>query len=517
MVEVIASGGAVATPHAAAAAAGRAVLQAGGNAIDAAVAAMMAVTVVQSYQVGLGGYGGSLVVYEAEKQRVSAIDFDARAPLAFKPELFPSAKQSEHGYLSLGVPGVVAGLDLALRQFGTRPWRGVSEHALKLAEEGFPVDAPLKNALGVLAKNADPTSVQAMLPDGRVPAVGERWVQKDLGRLIRQLDDDPSAFYHGDIPRAIVRQVRENGGILAEEDFARFAAQVVEPVHIRYRGHDLYTPPLPSGGLTTLSILKTLEQFDLSHYEPWSAPFFDLYVEAAKIGWEERRQYFGDPDFVKVPVDELLSEERAAQRADRLRHGVRPATQPLPTGGPHTANIIAIDRWRNLVSLTATQGDTWGSRVAIKGLGLVLGHGMSRFTYAWQDPNSPNAPAPGKRVQHNMCPTLILRDGKPRATLGLPGGTRIVTVTGLMTVGLLDFHLSPGQLVTSPRVHTDGGEPLLASPAVPEATARELELMGHRVRRKQPVGGPANVGVLDASATQITIASGAGPAGVAGV
>src|SRR6185437_15273485 len=134
------------------AAAAREVLKAGGNAVDAAVAAIMIVAVVQSYQVGLGGYGGSLVVYEAAKRRVRAIDFDARAPLAYKPELFTSAKQSEHGYLSLGVPGVVAGLDLALRQFGTRRWRDVSAHALTLAEEGFAIDAALKNALGVLAK-----------------------------------------------------------------------------------------------------------------------------------------------------------------------------------------------------------------------------------------------------------------------------------------------------------------------------------------------------------------------------
>ena len=194
----IATEAAVATPHPQAAAAALEVLKAGGNAVDAAVAAMLAICVLQPFQVGLGGYGGAMVVYHAEKGRVFAVDFDSRAPLAFKPELYAGdAERARHGPLAVSVPGVVAGLDLALREFGTKRWRDVAAPAVALAADGFAVDATLKRVFDELAKRADAESLRALLPEGRVPAVGERWVQKDLAALMRKLDEDPAAFYAG--------------------------------------------------------------------------------------------------------------------------------------------------------------------------------------------------------------------------------------------------------------------------------------------------------------------------------
>jgi gamma-glutamyltranspeptidase/glutathione hydrolase len=241
-------------------------------------------------------------------------------------------------------------------------------------------------------------------------------------------------------------------------------------------------------------------------------------VEAAKLCWSERRQTLGDPEMVKVPIEQLLSKQAAANRAQRIRGNTKPrSTGREPPGGNHTANIIAIDRERNLVSLTATQGDTWGSRVAIDGLGLVLGHGMSRFTYPDQEARSPNAPAPGKRVQHNMCPVVMLKGGKPFGTLGLPGGPKIVTVTAQLIASVVDFAAAPGEAVDAPRVHTEGDEPILCSASVPAETSAELELMGHKVRRNQVVGGLANVGLLEASGKEIAIAGNRGPEAVAAI
>jgi gamma-glutamyltranspeptidase/glutathione hydrolase len=512
----------VATPHPRAAAAALDVLNTGGNALDSAVAAMLAICVLQPFQVGLGGYGGAMVVYHAEKGRVFAIDFDSRAPLAFKPELYAGdAERASHGPLAASVPGVVAGLDLALRQFGSKPWREVAAPAVALAGEGFAVDATLKRMFDELARRADEASLRALLPEGRVPAVGERWVQKDLARLMRRLDEDPAAFYAGDIPRAIAQSVKGRGGILAEEDFTSYKARVVEPLAVTYRGHGVYTPPPPAGGLTTLSILKTLEDFEIGKLDRWGAPYFELYCEASKLCWEERRRHLGDPEFVKPPVEEMLSRKAAAARAQRIRRGpwAQKPVQPAASQGTHTANVVAIDRQRNLVSLTATQGDTWGSRVAVPGLGLVLGHGMSRFTWPHQDPRSPNAPAPGKRMQHNMAPVVMLRSeggkAKPVGAAGMPGGTKIVTVTGQLVIGVLDFKATPGEAVRGPRVHTEGDEPLLLSGAVPEEVAAELALMGHAVKRRQPVGGLANVAMVSGDGQRIDAAAGLGPAGLA--
>src|SRR5947209_4708292 len=359
---------AVATPHPAAAAAGRDLLLRGGNAVDAAVGAVLACCVATPGAVGLGGYGGSLVAYLANERKAVAIDFDSRAPLAYRPELFGGEwAKYDRGYLSVTVPAVVAGLALALERFGTLPWAAVSEPAVALAEGGVPVTAELKAQLDKWATKADPVSRRALFPDGAVPAAGAVWVQRDLAGLLRRLAaEGPGAFYRGEIPRAIVRQVREHGGILAEEDFERYRPAVVEPLAIEYRGHRVLTPPPPSGGLTSLQILKTLEQFDLSRLEPWGADYFHLVAEAARPAWQDRVQYLGDPDVAPAPVERLLSEETARARAARIRQdGIARTTTPLRPSPPHTVNVLTADAAGNVVSMTATLGYLFGSTVVI--------------------------------------------------------------------------------------------------------------------------------------------------------
>jgi gamma-glutamyltranspeptidase/glutathione hydrolase len=514
-----AAGAVVVTPHPSTGAAGLEMFNAGGNAVDAAVAAMLAICVVQPYQVGLGGYGGSVVVYRADGGGASAIEFDSRAPLGFTVDPYlERPERALHGAMAVSVPGVVAGLDLALREWGTKKWREAAAPARVLAEDGFVVDLTLRKTFDTLTKASEKTAMPALFPDGNIPRVGDRWAQKDLARLLARLEDDPRAFYEGEIPNAIAKQVKAQGGILAEEDFAAYKARVVEPLAVEYRGHRMYTPPPPSGGLTSLAILQTLESFEIPRYQRWGAPYFDLFVEAAKLCWEERRRHLGDPDFVRAPFDRLLSKPVAAARAERIKNGRGPKTRPSPpSAGNHTVNIVAIDRQRNLVSLTATQGDTFGSRVGIPGLGLVLGHGMSRFTFPKEDPRSPNAPEPGKRMLHNMCPTVVIKDGRPWAAIGLPGGTKIVNVTAQLAASVIDFAATATEAVYAPRVHTEGGEPLLLSATTPAEVAGELELMGHKVSRGQAVGGAANVVLVASEGKGLTAACSVGPGGIGGL
>lgn len=498
---------AVSTPHPEATAAAVPVLKMGGNAIDGAIAALAALCVVEPGNVGFAGYGGTMMIYLAKARRLVAIDFDSRAPFGFKPELF-NEQVANHGYLAMGVPGVVAGMDLALRKYGTLPFKTVLAHSLELADQGFEVSDGLAKGFALLAKDADSTSVKALFPDGKLPSAGQRWASKDLARFIRTIGDGGAeCFYRGDIGRRIVRQVRANGGILADEDFTRFKALEAEPISINYRGFDIFTPPVPSGGLTTLSILKTLENFDLASLPPWEAPYMHLFIQAAQLCWNERFQQFGDPEVVKFSTEELLSSSRAKERADMILRGQVVAGKATPPEGNHTVNVTVTDRDQNIASVTATQGSGFGSHVAVDGLGLVLGHGMSRFTY---DPKSPNFPAPGKRMQHNMSPLVIMRDGRPWAGVGMPGGRMIVNVTAQLAIDIIDFGTSAQDAIAAPRVHVEGDEPMLLSAIAPESLQTDLETLGHRIKREKAIGGSPNIAIIDKATGRVDAASGKG-------
>jgi gamma-glutamyltranspeptidase / glutathione hydrolase len=502
--------GAVSTPDPQARAAAAAILQQGGNAVDAAVAAVAALCVVQPSNVGFGGYGGSAVIYLAGEQRVTTIDFDSRAPLAFEPGTF-NEKSARLGHLAVGVPGVVAGLDLALAKYGTLPWKTVSRHALELADDGFVVSAKVRKSLEAFSRQADKASLAAFLPNGVVPAEGARWVQKDLARVIRAINDGGAeAFYRGDTGRQIVRHIRDNGGALSDEDFRRFSAQEAAPLVASYRGHDIYTPPVPSAGITSLSILKTLEQFDLASLKNDEAQYFHLFAQASKLAWQERFRWLGDPDFVKFSAHELLSDELAAKRAARIRQNKVASINPGAPEPLHTVNVVVIDKQQNIVSITATQGGGFGSHVVVPGTGLVLGHGMSRFELA----QGPNYPAAGKRMQHNMAPMVTLRNGKPLLGFGMPGGRMIVTVTPQLAINLIDFKKTPEQALKAARVHNEGGEVLKISAEVSNAAARKLQSLGHKVEREASLGGPANVASINQASGRVDAASGAGPTGV---
>jgi gamma-glutamyltranspeptidase/glutathione hydrolase len=510
---------AVATPHAEAAEAGREMFLRGGNAIDAGVASMLAVCVAIPSAVGIGGYGGSMVIYLAKEKRVVAIDFDSRAPLGYREELYVDPKAAESGYLSVTVPGVLAGMEMAQRKYGALAWNDVCQHAAKVAEEGVVIDQELRQHLEKWARRTDEVSFRAMIPEGRLPEIGERWVQADLGRLIRRVGKEgAAALYHGEIPRAIVRQVQGHGGILSEQDMSDYRPKIVDPIKIDYRGYEVYTPPPPSGGITSLQILKTLEVFEVGRMKPWGAEYFHHFAEASKLCWQERARTAGDPEFVTMPMEEMLSEASARRKAERIaRGGIVGGAEGLPPGSPHTANVCAADGEGNVLSLTATHGWLFGSGVVIEGLGLVMGHGMSRFDFV---PGHPNSPKVGKRMHHNMSPTIVLKEGRPALAVGLPGGPKIISVTAQLVMSVIDFGASAEEAVEAPRVHTEGDEPVAVSSKVGDGVMEELRAMGHKVRRGQDVGGlPMEIGgranAIVLKEGKISAASGKGEEAVA--
>jgi len=514
--QIIANKAAVATGHPHAAMAGIEMLREGGNAVDAAVAAMIALSVVLPGSVGLGGYGGSAVIYLARQRRMVAIDFDSRAPLGFREGLVTADPQtSYYGPRSVTVPAVVAGLDLMLREFGAKAWGEASQPAIRLAEEGFDFEREHQRFLNRCAPKFDRQSLERLFPDGAMPKVGDRWRQPDLARLLHRLaDEGPAAFYEGEIAQSIVRYLHDRGGILTEEDFRGYRPQIVEAVHMTCRGFDLYTPPPPSGGITSLGIVQTVERFDPSSMAPWAGEFFHVLGEATKIGWQERSQYFGDPDFVSIPIEQLISERAAEARAEQIRSGRILRGRQTVNQSPHTANVIAIDAEGNLVSLTATHGWQYGSHLVAPDMGLVLNHGMSRFDYS---PGHPNAPAAGKRMQHNMAPMIVLQGGRPAFAFGMPGGPKIVSVTAQLALDAVAFGATPVASIAAPRLHTDGDEPLLISPHTPDAVISELEKLGHTIHREEDMGGPVNMLTVDFETGKIDVASGEGTGAIDGI
>jgi gamma-glutamyltranspeptidase/glutathione hydrolase len=486
-----------ATPFPESGAAARRAFERGGNAFDAAAAATLTLCVVSPGSVGIAGYGGSMVAHVAGNGIV-ALDYDSRAPLGYRDELFFGKDETlaKRGYLSVSVPGVLAGVAHVNKRYGKLTFRDAAEQAIEVAERGHAMDERHHGLLQEWKQWTDPASRKALFPTGEIPATGAPWKQPDFARLLRRLaDEGPEAFYHGDIPRQIVRQIHDHGGILSEEDFATYKPTEVRPDRASYRGVQFFTPPAPSGRLKTLQILKTLEHFDLKKMEPWGAKFMHVLAEVTKACWQDRERYFGDPDAVNIPREKLLSDEHIAALAnsvgDRARHFRPPA---LPRESDHTVNVLTADTEGNVVSMTSTQGEMLGSGVVVEGLGLLVGHGMSRFTY---EHGHPNAPAPGKRMFHNMSPLVGLRDGKPRVIIGMPGGPKIVNVSAQIAINLLDFGRSPADAIKHPRLHTQGAEPITVSPDVPDATVSELEKMGHKIEKLAAMGGPANAMIID--------------------
>jgi gamma-glutamyltranspeptidase/glutathione hydrolase len=334
--------------------------------------------------------------------------------------------------------------------------------------------------------------------------------------LDRLAAEGPLSFYDGEIAQAIIRYLENRGGILTEQDFRSYRPQIAEAIHTTCRGHELYTPPPPSGGVTSLGILQTVEQFFAARgAEPWGGEYFHVLAEAIRLGWQKRHNRLGDPEFGSISIEELLSESAAAAHAEQIRSsGAKGCPQDAARDSAHTANVIAIDADGTVISITATQGWMYGSHLVVDGMGLVLNHGMSRFDYS---PGHPNAPAPGKRMLHNMAPMIALRDDRPAFAFGMPGGPKIVSVTAQLALNAIAFGANPAASIAAPRVHTDGCEPLLVSPHMPPSVVAELENLGHSIRHEEDMGGPVNVLAVDSQTGEIDIASGETTGAVAGL
>jgi gamma-glutamyltranspeptidase/glutathione hydrolase len=473
--------------------AGKTVLTAGGNAIDAVVAAALVAGVVAVQGTGIAGYGGHLVLAKPDG-KAFAIDFNTTAPAALKPDTFTVDEKANvkdrantFGWLAVGVPGVLAGLQLALDTFGTKSFAELVKPAIRFAKEGFPVTKGLATAIrGAKERLAkDPGSAKLFFARGEPLAEGAAYKNPDLGDLLQTLANrgNVSTFYKGDIADAIASAFKKNGGLVTVDDLATYKARAVKPLSLEFAGHTLYTPPPTSGGLTVLQALATLAALDWGKTDAAEPATTQAKVEALRVAWHDRFALLGDPDHTKVPVEQLLSEKHARATAERVRVAVKAkkalegTSDGLPSGG--TIHLNAVDATGLTVALTLTHGGYFGAQVTIDGLGLVLGHGVSRFD---PRPNRANSIAPGKRPLHNMCPTVVTKSGKPVLALGAIGGRRIVNTVFDVLAYRFGRSLPLADAVKAPRIHTEGGAALTLEAAWPARTSDYLKDAGYDVK-----------------------------------
>ena len=507
----IGSGGAAATVDPDATRSAIDVLRRGGDAVDAAVAAAATLGVTEPYVAGIGG-GGFMVVYLAKQHRVVTIDGRETAPQAFQEDAFidpatgkpiPFYPQRVTSGMAVGVPGTLATWAKAATLYGTMPLRRLLQPAIRVARHGFVVDQTYHNQTEMNRPRFQAfTSSRALFltPDGQAPAVGSVVRNPELAKTYELIARRGApAFYGGPIGAAVadtadhppVAPDSEIGfpirsGVMTAADVAAYTAPLRSPTHVNYRGYDVYSMgPPSSGGSTVGEALNILEGFDLS--SPDRALALHRYIEASRLAFADRNRWVGDPAYVDVPLDGLLSKDFAAER--RCLIGSHAATSPVAPGDPHppydttctgggaseatgvegtsTNHLVVVDGSGNVVSYTTTIEQIAGSAIAVPGDGFLLNNELTDFNPAPSSPGTPdpNLPAGGKRPRSSMSPTIVLHDGSPFLALGSPGGATIITTVLQTLLDRIDFGLSLPEAIAAPRASNLNSANTSAEPA----------------------------------------------------
>jgi gamma-glutamyltranspeptidase/glutathione hydrolase len=506
--------GMVASDHRLASQVGVEMLQRGGNAVDAAVATSFAVGVVNPASCGIGG-GGFMLIYLADIQRAVALDYREVAPAAAWRDMFVRdghavPKLSRRGGLAVAVPGEVAGLATALQRYGTLPLATVMQPAIRYARDGFALEAHLATEIDELrdALHANPVFARNFLhADGSPLRVGETVRQPELGATLERIAaEGPQVFYHGAIAASIARRVRDTGGVLTEADLAAYRPTWRRPLRGAYHGNTVWAmPPPSSGGGVLLEILGMLRHDDLLALEHNSPTYVHLLAEAMQHAFADRALFYGDPDFVAVPLPRLLADANtaalrrrisASRTFDSSAYGSR-ATASAATANDHgTSHLSVMDAAGNAVACTTTINTAFGSLVVADDTGIILNNEMDDFSAQPGVPNvygligsEVNAIAPGKRPLSSMTPTIVARHGKPVLAVGGSGGPLIISGTVQVLLNVLDFDLDAASAVAAPRIHDQWVPPVLGvEPGIATPTHGVLARYGYTVKEMPAMG-----------------------------
>jgi len=505
---VMAENGMVVTAQQLATRVGVDVLKRGGNAVDAAVAVGYALAVVYPAAGNLGG-GGFMTIQLADGRK-TFLDFREKAPLAAKADMYLDKDGnvvkglSTKGHLAVGVPGSVSGMEYAREKYGTLQRAALIKPSIDLAEKGFVLeqgDIDMFNTATADFK-ADPATAAIFLNKGEAFKVGEKIVQKDLGKTLREVSaKGTDGFYKGWVAKAIADSSAAGKGIITTEDLAQYKTREMAPVECDYRGYRVVSAPPPSsGGVIICEMLNILEGYPLKDLGWRSAQATHYQIEAMRHAYVDRNSYLGDPDFVKNPLERLLDKgyaEKIRAVIDPKKAGVSKDIKPgvAPHEGSNTTHYSIADKWGNAVSVTYTLNDWFGAKVTAARTGVLLNNEMDDFTSKVGVPNlyglvqgEANKIEPGKRPLSSMSPTIVSKDGKPVMVVGTPGGSRIITAVMLTMINAIDYGMNVQEAVDAPRFHQQWLPDLtnVEAYALSPDTRKILTDMGHNLGVPQP-------------------------------
>src|SRR5213594_1952527 len=525
---------AVSSMRAEATEAARRILQAGGNAFDAAVAGQAALAVTDFPSNGVGS-DALVLLYDAKAKRVVSINAEPRAPKLATIEWYQKNNGAKlpnsDGLLAGGIPGVVDAWYLLLDNWGTMTLEQVLQPAIQLAEEGFPLSEKLARAIANTKKIRQyPSTMRVYMPSGQPPQAGDILKAVDVARTLRKLvEAEKSAaskgrkealkaardrFYKGDIAREMAKFSEENGGLFRYDDFAGYTAKIEEPVWIDYHGYQIYKNASASQGPAELFALRILEGYDLKAMGHNSADYIHTSVEAIKLAFADREKYLGDMDFIKIPYAGLLSKEYAAERralidksnaslafrpgtAEKFTSDTTPLHRPVKIttsdNAEHdgdTSYIAVVDNSRNMITFTPSLHSAFGTGVVMGNLGFIFN---CRGDYYSLEPGEANALAPGKRPRSTLQGTLVMKDGQPYMVLGTPGADQQVLLTMQALLNMIEFNMSVQQAIEAPKwltrafpaspfPHTMYPGDLSVEARIPEDVRKQLLARGHKLR-----------------------------------
>jgi gamma-glutamyltranspeptidase / glutathione hydrolase len=452
---------------------GVAVLKSGGNAVDAAVAVGFALAVTFPYAGNLGG-GGFMLVRMADG-RTSFIDFREKAPRKASHDMYLDAsgnatKDSVLGWRAVGVPGTVRGFDLALKKYGTKPWGKLVQPAIRLASSGFPISYWQMRSFKANADGLSqfPESTRIFLKGGALYDWNENFQQPELARTLERIARHGAKdFYEGETARILAREIEKNGGLISLDDLREYQAVERKPLEGDYKGYHIITSPPPSSGVGLLQMLGMLDGTGYEKSKAGSATAYHYLAEVMRRYFADRNAYLGDPDFVKNPIAAMLDSTYIRARRDSIdpvnatpSDQIRPGLPAGTAGSSDTTHYSIADEQGNIVAVTYTLNNGYGSKVTVPGLGFLLNDEMDDFTVKPGTPNlfglvqgETNSIAPGRRPLSSMVPTILLKDGKPFLVLGAPGGSRIITAVLQVMVNVMDFGMNIQDAIDFPRVH----------------------------------------------------------------
>ncbi|MDF1609538.1 gamma-glutamyltransferase [Hoeflea sp. YIM 152468] len=510
----------VSVQEAVAAQVGLQVLKDGGNAVDAGVAVALALAVTLPRAGNLGG-GGFMLVHDAKSGQTRAIDYREMAPASATRDMYLDADGNAdstlsrfHG-LAVGVPGTVAGLQLALETYGTLTLAEAAAPAIRLAEDGIVVTADLADSLKGLEKRLKTWPASAAIfykEDGSFYEPGDLIRQPDLAATLRKIAaEGPDGFYTGEVAEKIAASVQDAGGAMTVQDLANYKAVLRAPVSGSYRGYDIVSmPPPSSGGTHIIQILNVMEGYPIGFLGHNSSDTIHLMAEAMKRAYADRSEYLGDPDFADVPVTALISKDYAANIRDGISRNRATPSDTIKPGklasyeSDQTTHFSIVDKDGNAVSNTYTLNFSYGSGMTAAGTGVLLNNEMDDFSAKPGVPNAygliggdANAVEPGKRPLSSMSPTIVLKHGKPYLVTGSPGGSRIITTTLQVISNMVDHGMNVAEATFAARIHHQWlpDEIRVEDGGLSRDTVAALEARGHTIAVNSVMGSTQSIHV----------------------